>query len=342
MENIMGQIPLPRLTETNYENWSIQMKALLGLQDAWEVVEEGFEEPKNTTGYTAAQRKELKELRSKDKATLYMLFWAIEESGFEKIERATTSKETADTLENVFKGTDRVKQVRLQTLHGDGKSAKSKRRNVTRDTGCGENLEVVNRQLRECRMCIEESKDLTKFTVDELAGSLEAHEQRKKKEEPLNQALQTKASIKDEKHSTLKIFEVEVVEVTGMVEVVKVTVMKKSIMRRDYRAKLISMEEDAVEEEDADQTFTCRAEKRVEGTTNIAVEDVTDEGLLLMAQDEENINNDTLWYLDSGASNHMYGRELLFKEMQKIEDGHLSFGDALKVEVRYASCKRMV
>ena len=34
---------------------------------------------------------------------------------------------------------------------------------------------------------------------DELAGSLEAHEQRKKKkEETLDQALQTKASIKDE------------------------------------------------------------------------------------------------------------------------------------------------
>ena len=42
---------------------------------------------------------------------------------------------------------------------------------------------------------IEESKDLATFTVDELAGSLEAHEQRKKKEETPDQALQTKASI---------------------------------------------------------------------------------------------------------------------------------------------------
>ena len=78
----------------------------------------------------------------------------------------------------------------------------------------------------------------------------------------------------------------------------------------------------------------CRADKKVEGTTNLALEDVTNEGLLLMAQDEENINNDTLWYLDSGASNHMCGHEYLFKEMQNIEDGHVSFGDASKVEVK--------
>ena len=131
MANMMGQIPLPRLTKTNYENWSIQMKALLGSQDAWEVVEEGFEEPKDTTGYTAAQNKALKELRSKDKATLYMLFRAVDESGFEKIVRATTSKEAWDTLVKVFKGTDRVKQVRLQTLRGKLESMKMESENVS-------------------------------------------------------------------------------------------------------------------------------------------------------------------------------------------------------------------
>jgi Domain of unknown function (DUF4219) len=41
----VGGMPLPRLTKANYNNWSIQMRTLLGGQDAWEVVEVGFEEP---------------------------------------------------------------------------------------------------------------------------------------------------------------------------------------------------------------------------------------------------------------------------------------------------------
>ena len=56
-----------------------------------------------------------------------MLFWAVDESGFEKIARATTSKEAWDILEKVFNGTDRVKQVRLQTLRGELESMKMKK-----------------------------------------------------------------------------------------------------------------------------------------------------------------------------------------------------------------------
>ena len=49
-------------------------------------------------------------------------------------------------------------------------------------------------------MCHRRVKGPDEFIVDELVGSLEAHEQRKKKkEEPLDQALQTKAPIKDGK-----------------------------------------------------------------------------------------------------------------------------------------------
>jgi len=78
----------------------------------------------------------------------------------------------------------------------------------------------------------------------------------------------------------------------------------------------------------------CRADNNIEETTNLALEDEMNEVFLLMAQNEVNINSDTLWYLDSGTSNHICGHKYLFKDMQKIEDGDVSFGDASKVEVK--------
>jgi GAG-pre-integrase domain/Zinc knuckle len=78
----------------------------------------------------------------------------------------------------------------------------------------------------------------------------------------------------------------------------------------------------------------CRVDKKVKETTNLATEDEVKEGFLLMAHNEVDTDNNTVWYLDSGASNHMCGHKHLFKEMRKVEDGHVSFGDASKVEVK--------
>ena len=117
-------------------------------------------------------------------------------------------------------------------------------------------LRSLTNNFKNVVCAIEESKDLATFMVDELTDSLEAHEQRKKKkEETLDQALQTKASIKDEKVLYSQNFKVEVVvvEVTKMVEVVKAAVMKNIIRRRNSRAKQNGVEEDAVKEEAADQ-----------------------------------------------------------------------------------------
>nr|KYP35824.1 40S ribosomal protein S5 [Cajanus cajan] len=120
MASLTNGIPLPKLTkDVNYDNWKVQMKALLGSQDNWDVVENGHEEPVTTEGYTNAQLNALKVVRAKDKAALYLLYRAVDESGFEKIANAKSSKEAWDILEKAKKGDERVKQVRLQTLRGE-------------------------------------------------------------------------------------------------------------------------------------------------------------------------------------------------------------------------------
>ncbi|KAJ1434907.1 Zinc finger, CCHC-type [Sesbania bispinosa] len=147
----------------------------------------------------------------------------VDESGFEKIANAKSSKVAWDTLEKENKGDERVKQVRLQTLRGELENMRMKESEsvsefitrvetvVNKLNQNGENLSsnrVVEKILRsltddfENIVCaIEESKDLSTLTLEELAGSLEAHEQRRKnkKGESLEQALQAKATIKGEK-----------------------------------------------------------------------------------------------------------------------------------------------
>jgi len=101
-------------------------KTLLGSQDFWEVVQQGFEELENTTGYLVAQKKMLKETRSKDKATLYMLYRVVDEAIFEKIVGASTLKEAWDIFGKVFKGAVRAKQMRLQNLRCELEAMKMK------------------------------------------------------------------------------------------------------------------------------------------------------------------------------------------------------------------------
>jgi len=49
------------------------MTALLGSQENWKVVEDGFNEPTNTTNWSNSQLKTLKAMCVKDKATLRRL-----------------------------------------------------------------------------------------------------------------------------------------------------------------------------------------------------------------------------------------------------------------------------
>jgi gag-polypeptide of LTR copia-type len=58
----------------------------------------------------------LKEKKVADKTALYILYQGVDEAEFKKVAEATTSKEAWGILQTAYKGVDRVKQIRLQTL----------------------------------------------------------------------------------------------------------------------------------------------------------------------------------------------------------------------------------
>ncbi|GKB41522.1 retrovirus-related pol polyprotein from transposon TNT 1-94, partial [Tanacetum coccineum] len=105
----LALITLTQLTKLNYENWSIQMRVLLGAQDVWVLVETGYTKLVVAATLVVNELKALKETRKKDKTSLYFLFKKVDESGFEKIVGAKTSKEAKDILKREFKGANRVK-----------------------------------------------------------------------------------------------------------------------------------------------------------------------------------------------------------------------------------------
>ncbi|GJR47637.1 retrovirus-related pol polyprotein from transposon TNT 1-94 [Tanacetum coccineum] len=322
----LGQIPLLQLTKLNYDNWIIQMRMLLDAQDVWELVESGYTKPVAAATLVGNELKVLKRTYKKDNTTLYLLFKAVDES-------------------------DRVKQVRLQTLRGELEGMKRKE-----SEGLSDNImhvRVVVNQLKrngeaisDARVmekilwsltndfdkfvcAIEESKDLNVLTIDELVGSLEAHKQRKKKnkQETLEEALQTKAIIEEDKVLYSQSFHGRG-RGRGGHKNDRVCGKYGHFANDCYSDKCYNCGKFSHIERD------CYAEKKVEENMNLVTEEETKDEFLLMANINTNTDSKSIWYLDTGASNHMYGHKHLFKELEAVKDGHVSFEDASKVQVK--------
>ncbi|KAB1669824.1 hypothetical protein ES319_1Z007600v1, partial [Gossypium barbadense] len=120
MNNSIPLSSVPQLTKENYGKWSIQMKALLGSLEVWEIVEKGYNEveAEEEEGLTQVQKKSLRKSRKKNQQALFWIYQGVQsyEAVWEKIACATTAKQAWKFLQNSFKGDEKVKRVRLQTL----------------------------------------------------------------------------------------------------------------------------------------------------------------------------------------------------------------------------------
>ena len=112
----MVSFQFPALNKSNYDNWSIKIKALLGSQDVWEIVEKGHKESKDGGIISQAQKDSLRDSRKRDKKALYMIYQGLDEDAIEKILEVKWAKESWEKLQTSYKGGNLVKKVRLQTL----------------------------------------------------------------------------------------------------------------------------------------------------------------------------------------------------------------------------------
>eukprot|EP00253_Pinus_taeda_P018693 PITA_18693 len=217
----MFNTQLPQFNGKNYDYWDITMKVVFASQDLWEFVEYGFEEPANEEEFnelTQAEKELLKSNKKKDSKALVFLYQAVHESVFPRIAAAKTSREAWKTLKTAYQGMERVKTTKLQLLRKDFENLRMKESDnidsfftqaiglVTQIRSHGETLEerrIVEKLLRVLPSkfdvivtTIEETKDLSNFSVDELHASLITHEQRLSRNEnsSLEQAFKTQMS----------------------------------------------------------------------------------------------------------------------------------------------------
>ncbi|XP_028065737.1 uncharacterized protein LOC114268722 [Camellia sinensis] len=386
--NNFFQPQFSKLSKENYENWSIQMQVLLASKDLWELVDRGYDEPatlEDEENLNDTQKTSLKDSRRKDKKAMYLLYQGIDESSFEKISAATTSKEAWSILRISHRGIEKTIRVRLQVLRGEFEmlhmnenESISKYFNriltiVNQMRRYGEKMEslqVIEKILRSLSpkfehvvVAIEESKDLSAMTTDELMGTIEIHEQRINKKTPsssLEQALQSKLSFRDDRNEQGGTSQRSRGRGRGYNN-------QNFVFRgRDGRGPAregrnqphfaprgrargrgggynnrLGFDKSNVQcyqcHKFGHYSNECRSRTTTETReqANFAKEETNKVGptvLFVHHGDTENQNN--VWYLDSGATNLMCGKRELFVELDETVQAQVPFGDSSKTLVK--------
>ncbi|GKE14929.1 retrovirus-related pol polyprotein from transposon TNT 1-94 [Tanacetum coccineum] len=142
----------------------------------------------------------LKENQKRDAKALFFIQQAVDESIFSRISAATSAKQAWSLLKTEYQGSAKVITVKLQSLRRDFETSYMKNNEsaqeylakissiVSQMRSYGDSISdevIVAKVLRSLApkfdhvvAAIEESKDLSMFSFDELMGSLQAHEVR--------------------------------------------------------------------------------------------------------------------------------------------------------------------
>ncbi|XP_014515571.1 uncharacterized protein LOC106773387 [Vigna radiata var. radiata] len=195
------------------------MDAILGFHEIDEIFKEGFKDLAKTA--TDEENKAFKENIKLDCKARMILHQCISATIFQKVSKATTTKETWEILQDGYGTAGNIKEIKLQSLRQQYELLNMGEQETIQ--GYISRIQVIVNAMRACDkivkdkkivhkilrtltpqydhivVAIVESRDLEKMKVEELQKSLEAHEQilleRKAAEQDatqISQALQAK------------------------------------------------------------------------------------------------------------------------------------------------------
>lgn len=179
------------------------MENLLRSKEWWHLVETGYTEPGKDEKSNDAQKAELAELKLKDLKVKNYLFAAIDKTTLKTITQKDTSKQLWDSMKTRFQGDAKVRNAQLQALRREFEILEMRGNESIADyfsrvvlvcnnmSNLGEVVEdarIVEKILRTLPeswifvVCsIEESKDISTFSLNQLRSSLLVHEQKLQK-----------------------------------------------------------------------------------------------------------------------------------------------------------------
>ncbi|KAL7139479.1 hypothetical protein ABFS83_09G054100 [Erythranthe nasuta] len=166
------------------------MKTFFKTQGLWEIVDEGFTTPSDTSILSQVEKDKLARDMEKDNLALYNIQMAMADPIFPRISGATSAKEAWNTLKEEFQGNANVQTTKLQTLRRDLENMKMKDSET-------KILISLPKKYDPIVTTTEDTKDLATLSVTELVGSLEAYEKRlsRRESDSMENAFQSKLKI---------------------------------------------------------------------------------------------------------------------------------------------------
>lgn len=175
------------------------MRTLFTSHGLWKFVEVGFQDADPEKTLTEAENMLMESNIKKDARALYIIQMALSDEIFPRVSNEVKAKGAWDVLEKEYKGSTKVRSVKLQHLRRDFEYARMKDDELLNDyltrltdvinqmKSYGENIDdsrIVEKLLLSLSLkydtivsVIEQTKDLESLTIEELKGSIKTFDQ---------------------------------------------------------------------------------------------------------------------------------------------------------------------